>query len=193
MRHARVGDAVVLRATKNIRQNGETVIPKGSAILGRITEIKRYTKDRSGSAVTMVFDRIENDGKIFPVTARIVSVTNIATSAGISDDLSSHPGEGSRTPGTASPTGAGLTGGLGNALGGVVGTGTQALGSTVNTATQTSVGTLGSAGRTVGGIQFTSSAGGAAAGSSTIATSDRNLRLEKGAKFNLAVNAQMLN
>jgi hypothetical protein len=191
VRNARVGDAVLLRTTKAVKHNGETVIAKGASVVGRITDVKENAKNRGGSAITMVFDRIQNGGETVPVSATIVSRMNIAASTAVDDTFASDISGNSRTSGSAASSGgSGLLGGLGNTVSGVVGGATQTVGSTVNTATQAAAGTTASVGRTVGGLQISGSASGSASGSSTISTSGKNLRLEKGAKFNLAVTAQ---
>src|SRR5438132_13381059 len=38
-RHAKVGDRVVLKTTQAIKQSGEIVVPKGSRLLGRVTDV----------------------------------------------------------------------------------------------------------------------------------------------------------
>src|SRR5688500_9311514 len=56
---ARVGDSVVLKTTKTIKQDGAVIVPKGATLIGRITEVQRRTKENSQSRIGMLFERIE--------------------------------------------------------------------------------------------------------------------------------------
>src|SRR5687768_9099858 len=44
VKNAQVGDEVVLRTTRSIKENGETIIPKGTSLIGRVTEVQKRTK-----------------------------------------------------------------------------------------------------------------------------------------------------
>src|ERR1044072_10029986 len=43
-RHAKVGDRVALRTTQAVKQNGETIVPKGARVLVRVSEGQQRTK-----------------------------------------------------------------------------------------------------------------------------------------------------
>jgi Bacterial conjugation TrbI-like protein len=60
---AKSGDQVVAKTAIDLRsRDGSTVIPKGTKILGRITDAKARGKDEPGSMVAMAFDKIEMKG-----------------------------------------------------------------------------------------------------------------------------------
>ena len=60
---AKSGDQVVAKTAIDLRsRDGSTVIPKGTKILGHITDAKARGKDEPGSMVAMAFDKIEMKG-----------------------------------------------------------------------------------------------------------------------------------
>lgn len=184
-----VGDEVVLRASQSIKQNGEVAVPKGSRLIGRVTGIQRRTKENGMSKISMVFDRIQGKDLSMPLNATIVSITNAAANASLGDSLSSDvSGSSMSSASTTSGGGSGgLLGGVGGTVGGVVGTATNTVGSVANSAVQT-VGTTGQTlGRTVNGLQISTGASGSANSSTTLSTPNKNLRIDKGANFQLRV------
>jgi hypothetical protein len=185
-----VGDEVILRASQSIKQNGEVAVPKGSRLIGRVTEIQRRTKENGMSKISMVFDRIQGKDLSMPLNATIVSITNAAAKTSLGDSLSSDVSGSSVSSGSTSSgggSGGGLLGGVGNTVGGLVGTATNTVGSVANSAVQT-VGTTGQTlGRTVNGLQISAVASGSANSSTTLSTPNKNLRIDKGANFQLRV------
>jgi hypothetical protein len=193
-KNAKVGDAVILKTVRAVKQNGETVIPKGAKLLGRVTEVSKKGKSSAGSRVGMIFDRIESKGLTAPITASIVSITNASAAVGF-DDTAADLGLASSTSGRTSTrsSGGGLLGGVGNTVGGVVNTATQTTGAVVGGATETVGSTAGTLGRTVNGLQITQSTGGSANGAAVISSGDKNVRLEKGVNFSLLVGGSDTN
>jgi hypothetical protein len=189
---AKVGDEVILKTTRPIKQNGDVAIAKGTTLIGRITEVQRWTKDNSQSRLSLIFDRIEGKDLSVPISASIVSITNVAAQAAAGDALMSDISGSSQTSGRASSGGSGgggLLGGVGNTVGGLVNTTTETAGTVTSTVGQTAGTATGTVGRTVSGLQISSSASGSA-NSSTTLSSNRNVRIEKGATFNLRVHGQ---
>lgn len=192
---AKVGDQVVFKTTKAVKQNGETVIQKGSMLYGRVTEVQQRTSANAMSKIGLVFDRIENKDLSAPLSASIVSITNVAARTTVDDTIGSDIAGSSQTSARTSSgsTGSGgLLGGagstVGSTVGGVLNTTTQTVGSVAGTA-GSAVGTTTSAvGRTVGGIQISSSTNASANSSTTLSSPNKNLRLEKGVMFQLNVN-----
>ena len=197
VRKSQVGDEVVLKTTKNIKQDGEVVVPKGTQLIGRITEVKQKTKDDAASKVSMVINQIKGKELNMPVDLSIVSLVTAgaAASAGdlFSSDLSGSAGSSAsgRTSGGGGLLGGSGGGGLlstaGSTIGSTVNTATQTVGSTVGTATGVAGQTVGTVGRTVNGLQITNSMSGSAASSSTLSAQGKNVRVEKGTTFNLRV------
>ena len=187
--NAKVGDQVMLKTTQSIRQNGEVVVPKGSNLIGRVTEVTRRTKDNGESRIGLIFDRIEGRQLSMPLNATIVSVTNAAASARVGDtamsDVSGSSTSSART--SRSSSGGGLLGGVGDTVGGLVNTTTQTVGAVTDTATRTVGSTTNTAGRTISGLQISTSASGSENSATTLSTPNKNLRVEKGATFDLRV------
>jgi hypothetical protein len=123
------GDAVTARTTEATKSEGKVVIPKGSKLVGRVTEAKARTKGESESAVGIVFDKaILKDGREVPlnVTLQAVGAAQSAASSSLAgDDLSAGGGMAGRTSGRA---------GAGGALGGVTSTAGAGAGTVTNTA-----------------------------------------------------------
>lgn len=202
VKKSKVGDQVILKTTKAIKQNGETIVPKGSKLIGRITEVKQKTKDNATSRIGMVFDRLQGNELDMPINASIVSVATAQVNAAAGDlfatDMSgSSSTSGSASSGGRSSGGGGLLGGVGSTVGGVVNTTTSTVGQVAGTATNTvgsTVGqTTGTLGRTVNGLQISQSASGSAASSSTISAQGKDVKIEKGATFNLRLDGSVQN
>jgi hypothetical protein len=184
--NARVGDQISLKTTQSIRQNGEVVVPKGSTLIGRVTEVQRRTKENAQSRIGMVFEKIEGKQISMPLSATIVSITNVAAGASASDSLMTNAGGSSQTTGsTSSTSGGGLLGGVTNTVGGLVGTTTQTVGTVANSGGQTLGTTTGAVGRGLSGLQISASASGSASSSTTLSSANKNLRVEKGATFHI--------
>lgn len=183
--NARVGDQISLKTTQSIRQNGEVVVPKGSTLIGRVTEVQRRTKENAQSRIGMVFERIEGKQVSMPLSATIVSITNLTAGASASDTLMTDAGGSSQTTGSTSSTsgsGGGLLGGVTNTVGGLVGTTTQTVGTVAG---QTLGTTTGAVERGLSGLQISASASGSASSSTTLSSPNKNLRVEKGATFHI--------
>jgi hypothetical protein len=204
VKKARVGDQVVLKTTKAIKQRGETIIPKGTSLIGRITEVQQKTKQNGASRIGMIFDRIQGKNLSAPINASIVSVTNAQAGGSLGDTLDtgiagSSSSSGRASTGGSSSGGGGLLGGVTNTVGGVAGTATntvggvantagQTAGNVTNTAGQTLGNTAGTLGRTINGIQISNSVSGSAQGSTTLSSPGNNIKLEKGVTFQLRFN-----
>lgn len=204
VRKAKVGDQVILKTTSAVKQDGQVVIDKGSKLIGHVTEVQKKAKGSSNSSIGVVFDKLQQGGNEFPINAMITSVIQATTAASVSsgdDFFASGSGSGGST--TTASGGGGLLGGTGGVLGGVT--------STVSGATNTTVNTVGGATNVVGGVTNTVAANGVATtnivsgplrglsitnstaasaqGGSTLSMAGKDLRLEKGATFNLALSS----
>lgn len=186
VKKARVGDAVVLKTTSSIKQDGQVVVPKGSRLIGRVTEVKQRTKESKESRLGLLFDRLEGKGLAEPITASIVSITDARAAASATDLFASDvSGSSSSSARTTSSGGGGLLGGATSTVGGVLSTTTSTVGNVAGNATNTVAGTTQSLTGTLRGIQLNSSA--SASGATSLSTQSNNLRLEKGVTFNLFV------
>lgn len=203
VRKAAVGDQVVVKTISAIKQNGQTVIPKGTNLIGHVTEVAQRTKQNATSRLGVVFDRLQNKSLDMPITASIVSLTNAAASGTVDNfggfDMSGSSGTSASASRGNSGGGGGLLGGVGGAVGGAVNTVGNTAGSVLNTATQTTGSLVSTAGQTVGntaggvgnivnGIQISGSASGSAGAGTTLSSGDKNIRIEKGAGVVLRFN-----
>jgi hypothetical protein len=197
VRRAKVGDEVVLKTTRAIKSEGRTVVGKGAKLFGRITDVAQRTKDNNASRIGILFDRLEHGSLAMPISASISSITSARTNARTSnEDVFGAGGSSSaRSNTSASSSGSGgLVGGVGgvvnsttNTVGNVVGGTTSAVGSTVNSTTNALGSTATSAGSSLGRIQISESSSTSVQGGSTLSLQGGNLRLEKGANFNLVL------
>ncbi len=190
VKKAEVGDQVILKTKENIKSNGETVVKKGSYLIGRVTDVQARGDGSSSSNVSILFESLKQGGMITPITATIVSVTQSRASIddGFGNSASGSGSSSTRASSTSSGSGGGLLGGVGSTVGGVVNTTTQ----TVGGLTSTVGGAANTTGQTVGGatkgIQISQSSDASVNGSSTLTLNGGNLRLEKGTTFNLSVS-----
>jgi hypothetical protein len=149
------GDPVTAKTTEAARSEGKVVIPKGSRLVGHVTEAKARTKGESGSALGLVFDKaILKNGQEVPlnVTVQAIATANNAAATSVAgDDLAA---------GGAMAGGA-TTRASGGALGGV----TSTAGASAGTITNTAANVGGVAGSTAGSaINSTSTVAGAHGG-----------------------------
>lgn len=206
VKKSKVGDQVLLKTTRDIKQNGKTVVAKGSNLVGRVTEVEQKTKSNGTSRLGMVFDRIEGKDLAAPISASIVSITNVTAAANSSlgdmgdANIMGSSGTSSRSSARSSGGGSsgGLLGGVGNTVGGVTNTAggvlnttTQTVGGVTNSVGQTVGSTTGSLGQTVNGIQISNSVSGSAQSGTTLSAADRNIKLEKGATIGLQLNSSV--
>src|SRR5712664_2129997 len=108
------GDPVNAHTTKAAKSEGKTVIPKGSKLVGHVTQASARTKGESESSLGIVFDKaILKNGQEIPLNAGIQAIASAQSSA-------SAAGSDMDTMGSmgASAAGSGAAGGRG-ALGGV--------------------------------------------------------------------------
>lgn len=189
VKNAKIGDQVVLKTTQSIKQSGQVIVPKGSNLIGRVTEVQRRTKENAQTRIGMVFDRIQGRELSMPLSATVVSITNAAAGVSAGDSMMTDVSGSSQSTASASRSGSsgGLLGGVTNTVGGLVNTTSQTVGSVTNTAGQTVGSTTNTVGRTLSGIQISTEASGSANSSTTLSSPNKNLRVEKGATFHLRV------
>ena len=195
VRKTKVGDEVILKTTRSIRQNGGTVIAKGTTLSGRVTEVQRITKENTVSKVGMVFDRMRGKSLDVPINASIVSVATTKVSAGAGDIFSTGTvgSNSASASGSSTSSGGDLLGAVGSTVGSVVHPATKAVGRVAGTATNDVGQTASAALGRVRGFQISSSASGSASSSSTISAQGKDVRIDKGATFQLRVNGSTQN
>jgi hypothetical protein len=72
---AKPGDKVVLKTNKKIQSADGTVIPKGSRLVGHVTEVQAHQKGHGDSHIGLLFDRAElKDGQSMAIHSMIESM-----------------------------------------------------------------------------------------------------------------------
>jgi hypothetical protein len=205
------GDQVTAKTTEATKSEGKTVIPKGSKLVGHVTECKQRSKEEKESALGIVFDKaILKNGEEVPlnVAIRALAAAQTAGASSIgSDDLSAGGG----AVGSARASGGGALGGVRSPAGAATGavTNTAANASSVaGGAVNSTVNAAGAAHGAVGGLnsagQLTSNSQGVfgleglnlngAASNSTqgslITSTSKNVHLDSGTQLLLVSQAQ---
>ncbi len=52
----KVGDEVVAKTTHDVKSGGRLIVPKGSKLIGHVTEVKAHSKDQATSELGIAFD-----------------------------------------------------------------------------------------------------------------------------------------
>jgi hypothetical protein len=128
---AKPGDPVTAHTTEPAKSDGKTVLPRGTKLLGHVTQASARSNGESDSSLGVVFDKaILKNGQEVPLNAAIQAIASGQSSASAAgSDLDTMSGAG------ASAAGSGMAGGRsGGALGGVGSVGGGAVGAVTNTA-----------------------------------------------------------
>jgi hypothetical protein len=214
---AKPGDPVAARSTAPTKSNGKTVIPKGSKLVGHVTQASARANGDSESALGIVFDKaVLKNGQEIPLNVAIQALASgqsaVAGNAG--DDMAAMGSAGGSAMGSGRATGSSALGGVTSTAGGAAGTVTNTaanvgstaggtLNSTVNSATNATTagagatGGLNSAGQLMSssrgvfgmqGVSLNSATTGAAQGS-VITSAGKNLHLASGTQMLLVTQA----
>jgi hypothetical protein len=208
VRKNKPGDEVIAKTTQDVKSDGKVVLPKGSRIVGKVTQAQARAKGQDESQLGIAFDHaILKDGTQMPVSFAIQAVGNseAAASAAAADDsamMAGNAGGMARGSGSAAAAGSrgGMVGGVGSTAGGVANTTGGVTGSTLHTGnvagantatnaagglTSTSQGVVGLPGLTLSSVPSSSTTAG-----SMITSSTSNVRLESGTRMLLRANGQ---
>jgi len=157
---AKVGDEVMAKTTSEARLADGTKLPKGSKLVGHVTEVEARSKENHDGRVAFAFDHaLLKDGREVPLNAMVRSLAAPApmASASGSDDMMA--GGGMQAPGGGGMERGGGGGGLvgagagtvrgatGPAAGSVGGTANGLAGNVTSGINGTADSTLGTAGR----------------------------------------------
>jgi hypothetical protein len=205
------GDQVTAKTTEATKSEGKVVIPRGTKLIGHVTECKQRSKEEKESALGIVFDKaILKNGEEIPlnVTIRALAAAQTAASSSFGgDELSA--GGGAMSSARSSSGGAlgGVRSTAGAAAGAVTNTAANAGGvaggavnSTVNAAgaTRGAVGGLNAAGQLTSnsqgvfgleGLNLSSAASNSTQGSLITSTS-KNVHLDSGTQLLLVSQTQ---
>ena len=137
-RHAKVGDRVTGRTTAAVKQGGTVVLPKGSTLYGRVTQVSPAADSKSRASLGVLFDQaVTPKGQRIPMHAAITGLAAAGSRARFDGDGAGFGAGGAGmmaapmapmagAPGMAEG-GGGLLGGVGGGAGAVVGGGLGAV------------------------------------------------------------------
>jgi hypothetical protein len=208
-RKSKPGDPVNARTTQPAKTEDGRSIPKGSTLVGHISEAHARGEGQADSAVGIVFDKaVTRDGHEIPlrsVAIRAVAAAEGAASAGITDSVMMTGSGGGMAPGRAG--GGGLVGRTTGAVGGTVGGGLGAAGSATGSLAASGVGALQAGPGALGGVDasglltagssgvfglrdlsLSSTASGATQGS-VVTSTGKSVHLEQGTRLLLSTQA----
>jgi hypothetical protein len=191
----KVGDEVVAKTTHDVKSDGRVVVPKGSKLIGHVTEAKAHSKDQATSELGIAFDRaVLKNGTEMPLALGIQAIGGSRASAAAEDDSIASGSAGGMAPsgGHASSGGSAL-GGVRSTAGGVVGAAGSTAGAAVNTAGATGGAVSGSLSSTSQGVVglpglSLSTLGSASTQGSVVSSNGSNVHLESGTEMILRVN-----
>jgi hypothetical protein len=211
------GDTVTAQTTEAAKSEGKTVIPKGSKLVGHVTQASARANGEAQSALGIVFDKaILKSGQEVPLNVAIQALASAQSNASVAGaDMDAMGGMGASAAGSGMSGGRGALGGVTSAAGGAAGTVTNtaanvggAAGGAVNSTTNAAEGVAGSSKGAIGGLnaagQLTSNSQGvfglnglnlnAAASNATegsvITSAGKNVHLDSGTRMLLVSQAQ---
>ena len=212
-RKAKPGDEIAVKSTQEVRSTSGVVIPRGSRLIGHVTDAKAKAKGDSESALGIAFDHaVLKNGQQVPLNASIKAIAAAAnsTSASMGDDtLAGNSSLSNQAAGNVSPAeggGGGLLGGAGRTVGGTtsavgntaggvasgVGNTAAGVGANAGGAVNGAAGQLTSSSQGViglNGLQLNSAASNATQGS-VITSAGKDVKLDTGTQMLLQVNQQ---
>ena len=167
---AKVGEPVIVKTTQKMTTAGGAEIPKGTRLLGHVTQVRAHGKGNANSQLGITFDRAElKGGREIPIHSTIESVmppasemmdnsmadTGFDGGVGGGGMMGAGPvmmrgGGGGMVGGGGRAGGGGLLGGGGGVAGGAVGGVTQTTGRMGGGLAQTAGSTLNATGRVAG-------------------------------------------
>jgi hypothetical protein len=192
----KVGDEVIAKTTHDVKSEGRVVIPKGSKLVGHVTEVKAHSKEEATSTLGIAFDHaILKNGTKMPLALNIQAIGRGRAGVGATEEDTVASGGAETIGSSAGPAsgGGGVLGGVRSTAGGVVNTAGSTVGGAVNSA--------GAAGGAVSGSLSASSQGvvglpglslssqtSTSANASVISSQGSNVHLDSGTEVILRVN-----
>jgi hypothetical protein len=147
---AKVGDRVVLKTTEKVQSSDGTVIPRGSRLVGHITEVQAYDQQHGPARIAIAFDHAElKNGQsvaIYSLIRRVnLSASAMAASSRSDDGMIGTPMSGGGRVGASEGTAYGRGGGMTNGAGGLPGDAVDRTADGANSASDRANGNPGSA------------------------------------------------
>jgi hypothetical protein len=212
---AKVDDRVVLKTTEKMKTADGTVIPKGTRLMGHVTEVQARDSAHAQSELGLAFDRAElKNGQSFGIQSTIRSIgpseSTLAAEQMASDDALDTPMGGGGVSGGGHAVGGGrLVGGAVSTVGNTTAQAGSGLATTTGSALHTAGGVAGNAVGDVGaGAYAAGSAGGGLVAHATgvpgvmlqtgasdsfsgvLSASKRNVHLDSGTRMELGLVAR---
>ena len=205
VRKNKPGDEVVAKTTQDVKSDGHVVIPKGSKIVGRVTQAQARAKGQEESQLGMAFDHaVLKDGTQVPAAFTIQAIGRSESEAGAAasaetDSMMGGASAGGMTSGggNAGMQGRGGLGGVTSTAGGVVNSTGSVAGGAVNTAGSAGAGVTGGVTGNLGatsqgvvgmpGMTLSSATSNMAGVGSVISSKESNVRLDSGTRMVLGV------
>jgi hypothetical protein len=212
-KHAQNGQQFTMKTTKDVKSHGQTVVKKGSTLVGHVVNTQSKAEGNGSSNMLLAIDGVQpqgGSGQLIPLQATFAGVIRQTTQAATDMDMSS-PMTMPSTP-RSSGGGGGLLGGVGGAVNSTVRTTTQTVGgvtngiggttgSVTNSVNSTVNGTVNGAGNVAGGAALngttqtlfslgngiTASTSGTVQGATQFSRKGGDLKLDKGSEFLLSV------
>jgi hypothetical protein len=207
---AKAGDSVIAHTTESVNSDGKTMLPKGTKLVGHVTQALARAKGDSESSLAIIFDRaILKNGPEVPLSVAIKALASAQAGASAQEgEVDAMGSTGAGAAGSDMATSRGTLVGPTSAAGSAVGTlahtsaavgstGAGAVNSTVNSATgaagasRGAVGGLNAAGQLTSnsrgvfgldGLSLSSESANNARGS-VITSAGKNVHLEGGARM----------
>ncbi|HZU11182.1 MAG TPA: hypothetical protein VFA02_14855 [Pseudacidobacterium sp.] len=199
-KNAKVGDEVVARTTSAAQLSDGTKLPKGTRLLGKVTDVQAKSAEQKESRLAFTFDRaVLRSGRTLPIHATVMSLSAPVSAAAMAendDSMSAGPAPAPvATSAGGRASGGGLLGGgalrgAGSALGGVTSTAGNTLHTTTALGSQAvhqTTDTVREQVTNMPGVNFTSEAG--ASNSAELNAQGKNISLVTGTQMMLNVSA----
>ena len=108
---AKPGDPLVARVTADVKSGDTVLIPRGSKVLGQVTQAQPYEKGGTQSTLGIAFTKVvSKEGTEMPLTASIQAISPPANSNPMSQQAPSASGLPGGNPGAMGAPGQGPTG-----------------------------------------------------------------------------------
>jgi hypothetical protein len=161
---AKPGDPVAARTTETTKSNDKTLIPRGSKLVGHVTQASARANGDSESALGIVFDKaILKNGEEMPLNLAIQALASgqSAVAANAGDGMATMGGAGGSAMGSGRAMGSGTRGGVTSTAGAATGTVTNTAGTinstggTLNSTAPSATNTVAPGPGAVGGLNAT--------------------------------------
>jgi hypothetical protein len=198
---AKVGDEVTAKVISDVRSGGAVAIPRGSRLIGKITQANARAKGDATSSLGIVFDRaVLKNGSALSLVTTIQAVIappqaapptlgdDSASAGGGSNSGGEMMGRATSTTGAVANTAGSAVGAVGNTAGSAVGgagadvAGNTSLGANAPIVTSRTTGVVG-----IKGLELNAAA--SSETGSTFSTSSKSVKLDTGTRLLVNVSA----